>query len=285
MGRPEELLDAVPSMGAAFAKALAPGRQGAARIPPQVTVARGIVQDVDRLAAYGRVCGFTLRNAVPPTWLHVLTFPLHVHLLSSQESSIRLAGAVHVSNTMTLHRPVGLDEQLEIRVHIDHLRPHKRGALIDMVGEVRVDGDTVWEGVSTYLASGVKVPGEAEHIERTPFEPITVQARWRLEKNLGRRYREVSHDPNPIHTSRIAAKAFGFSRPLIHGMWTHARALSTLESRLPPAYSTEVTFLRPILLPGTVGFASTPIPGGFDTAVTSRDGSKAHLLMGITGAP
>lgn len=285
MAREEEVLDGIPGMGVAFAKALVPSRESVARIPSKVAVVPHVTQDIDRLAAYNRVCGYTLRNAVPPTWLHVLTFPLHVHLLGDRESSVRLVGAVHVSNTMTLHRPVSVQEELELRVYVDNLRPHKRGALIDLVGSVRVEGETVWTGTSTYLASGMVAEGIAEQRAHEPFTTVTPQAMWTLPPDLGRRYRAVAHDPNPIHTSRIAAKAFGFARPVIHGMWGHARALSMLEGRLSQTYTASVAFVRPILLPSKVGFAAAPTSEGFDTAVTTRDGAKPHLLMSVTGAP
>lgn len=285
MVREEHVLAELPTMGGAFAKALIPSRESVARIPTHVDVVRGVTQDLDRLAAYHRVCGFTLRSTVAPTWLHVLTFGLHVHLLSSQQSSVRLVGAVHVSNAMTLHRPVGVDEVLDISVHVANLRPHKRGALIDLVGVIEVAGETVWDGTSTYLASGMTASGVPDRSERDPFEPMTPQAMWRLPADLGRQYRVVSGDPNPIHTSRLAAKAFGFARPLIHGMWAHARALSMLEGRLPATFATSVNFLRPILLPATVGFAAAVTPDGYDTAVTTHDGRKPHLLMTVTGAP
>jgi len=272
-------------MGAAFARALLPHRTKTAMIPEQVAIVEDQRQDLKRLADYSRVCGFTLRNHVPPTWLHVLTFPLHVHLLGSPGSSIALAGAVHVSNSMTLRRPVGVTERLSLRVHVENLRSHKRGALIDLVGAIRVGDETVWDGTSTYLANGMSATGDPEQTPHAPFEPVTPQAEWRLGKDLGRRYRRVSHDPNPIHTSRVAAKAFGFDRPLIHGMWTHAHALASIEARLPGAYQASVSFLRPILLPATVGFLATPTTTGYDAAITSRDGMKAHLLMSVTGAP
>ena len=283
--RPVEHLDALPGMGAAFARALVPSRAQEARLPQHAVSVNGYRQDPARLADYARVCGFTLRDRVPPTWLHVLTFPLHVHVLGDRRSTVRLAGAIHVSNTMTLHRPVGTDESLDIAVHAAHLRPHRRGALVDLVGQIHAGGDLVWDGVSTYLASGMDVEGEPEETPRAPWAPVTPHARWRLPGDLGRQYRRVSHDPNPIHASRLAAKAFGFSRPIIHGMWTHARALAALENRLSDAYAAHVDFVKPILLPGTVGYASTAQDHGFDAAVTSRDGSKPHLRMQITERP
>ncbi|MFW2514205.1 MaoC family dehydratase [Demequina sp. SO4-13] len=259
-----------------------PSRGDEAHIPERAVTIHGQRQDLARLAEYSRVCGFTLRDSVPATWIHVLTFPLHVHLLSDKESSVRLVGAVHVSNDMTMHRAVGVDEVLDLTVHLENLRAHKRGALVDLVGQAHVGDEVVWSGVSTYLSSSVTVPGEPVERDRTPFEPQTPHGLWRLPADLGRRYRRVSKDPNPIHTSRVAARAFGFPRPIIHGMWTHARALAALEGRLPEAYSAHVDFVKPILLPGTVGTKSETTERGIDCAVTSRDGAKPLLLMSVT---
>ena len=75
---------------ALFAKALLPRLgEGAVRVPERTAMVLGLTQDRDRLADYARVCGFPLRDFVPPTWLHVLTFGLHIHLLSGPDCSIR----------------------------------------------------------------------------------------------------------------------------------------------------------------------------------------------------
>ncbi len=279
-----EELDELPAMGASFARALLPRRDGEVRIPEHAVSVRDHEQDIGRLADYVRVCGYTLRDHVPATWIHVLTFPLHVHLLGDPRSAVRLLGAVHVSNSMTLRRPVGVTERLTLTVRVENLRPHRRGALVDLVGEAGVGDETVWEGVSTYLASGLVVPGEPEEPAREPYSGGEPMARWHLPSTLGRQYRRVSGDPNPIHTSRLAARAFGFARPIIHGMWTHARALAALDGRLPDAWTANVAFARPILLPSVVGLTATPAAGGYRAAVTTVDGATPYLRMDLVGA-
>lgn len=282
MTQPREL-DAVPALGPLFAKALIPtGDRGHVRIPGQPVMVRAVRSDLPRLAAYDRLCGFTVRDAVPPTWLHVLTFPLHVVLLSSPESSLRLAGVVHVSNSMRLFRPVQVGELLDIAVGTENLRSHRRGALVDLVGRVSVGDELVWQGTSTYLAPGAHVDGVPVETERPEFFPLTPIAQWVLPRGLGRDYRKVSGDPNPIHTHLLAARAFGFARPIIHGMWTHAKLLSSFEARLPQAYSVEVNFTKPIFLPGQVGAWWQQGADGWTAAVTTPDGSKPHLMMRLT---
>jgi acyl dehydratase len=281
-----EHLPALPGMGTLLAKALLPSfDRGRARVPERTVAVDGLRQDQDRLADYDRVCGFRLSDEVPPTWLHVLTFPLHVHLLSGGDSTVRLAGVVHVTNSMRLHRPVGVAERLDLAVRVTNLRPHRRGALLDLIGEVRVADELVWDGVTTYLAPGATVPGTPEATERQPFEQRPPIAVWRLPAGLGRDYRRVAGDPNPIHTSRLAAKAFGFARPIIHGMWTHARLLAALTPRLPDTYAVEVAFTRPILLPAKVGAWWHPDADGWRAAVATPDGAKPYLLASLTTDP
>jgi len=282
--REVELLAGMPALGPLFAKAVLPRPgKGPARVPGRTAVVVGIQPDPSRLADYDRVCGFTLRDHVPPTWLHVLTFPLHVHLLGGPDSTIRLAGAVHVANRMRLHRPVAGSEVLDAAVRVENLRPHRRGAQLDVISEVRVGEELVWDGVSTYLAPGAMADGVPEpEAEAGPaagaHRPI---ATWRLPADLGRDYRRVSGDPNPIHTSRLAARAFGFARPIAHGMWTYAHLLAALEPRLPSAYVVEASFARPILLPARVGAWWQPDAAGWSAAVTSPDGAKPYLLATV----
>jgi acyl dehydratase len=81
-------------------------------------------------------------------------------------------------------------------------------------------------------------------------------ARWVLGGGTGRAYGAVSGDQNPIHTSALGAKAFGFPRAIAHGMYTAARALAEVgPARRGETYEWTVEFFRPVLLPGTVDVA------------------------------
>jgi acyl dehydratase len=78
---------------------------------------------------------------------------------------------------------------------------------------------------------------------------------------------------NPIHIHSLTARLFGFPSAIAHGMWTKARCLAAMESRLPDAFTVEVAFKRPILLPATVEFAEQ------DDRFAVRDAKKGkpHL--------
>jgi acyl dehydratase len=214
---------------------------------PSDVLTRDVTVDPVELAKYAHVCGFTLRDELPPTYPHVLAFGMHMDLLGKAPFSA--VGVVHIANRIVQHRPLLLGEELALSVSVSELRPHRRGRQFDFVSEVRVGDELVWEDVSTNLKRG---EGD-ESIAREPeFELPPVTAQWRLEDDLGRRYAAVSGDHNPIHLHAWSAKAFGFPRAIAHGMWTKARCLSAL--RLPDAFTADVRFKKPILLPGTVTF-------------------------------
>ncbi len=102
-------------------------------------------------------------------------------------------------------------------------------------------------------------------------------ATWKLGGDLGRRYAAVSGDRNPIHMHSLTAKPLGFPRAIAHGMWTKARCLAALESRLPDAFAVDVRFRKPILLPSRVEFASTGEGEEIDFAVRDAKRDTPHL--------
>ena len=214
---------------------------------PEETLERTVSVDREALAKYAHLCGFTLRDELPPTYPHVLAFGAQMKLLARAPFSA--VGVVHIANRITQHRPVRLGEELSLGVRVGELRPHRRGRVFDFVTAVRVADELVWESTSTNLKRG---DGDPDARDDWAFEDVPVTAEWRLRDDLGRRYAAVSGDHNPIHLHAWSAKPFGFPRAIAHGMWTKARCLAAL--RLPDAFTAEVRFKKPILLPGTVAF-------------------------------
>jgi acyl dehydratase len=225
-------------------KAALPGRGD--EMPTDV-LERSLRTDRDALASYAHVTGFTLRDELPPTYPHVLAFPLHLALLARAPFSA--VGVVHIANRITQHRPLRLGEELALEASVGALRPHRRGRVFDLLTSVRVSDELVWESASTNLKRG---DGDESVRDSWRFEDPPVTARWTLPDDLGRRYAGVSGDHNPIHLHGWSAKPFGFPRAIAHGMWTKARCLSSL--RLPDAFTAEVRFKKPILLPSKVSF-------------------------------
>jgi acyl dehydratase len=261
-------LTSAPSILPLYARAAIPMVPGASRlpfvpggggeIPPVRLELDGVVADPAAVAAYAKVCGFALRDHLPPTYPHVLAFPLHMALMSDGAFPFGVVGLVHISNRITQHRRLGIGEELSLRVEATQITPHPKGRAFDVVTEARVGRQIAWESSSTFLSRGKGDPGAASG-EAFPIvgDDVPASAEWRLPGDLGRRYAAVSGDRNPIHMHSLTAKPLGFAAAIAHGMWTKARALAALESRLPDAFVTDVRFRRPIYLPARVEFATT----------------------------
>jgi hypothetical protein len=67
-------------------------------------------------------------------------------------------------------------------------------------------------------------------------------------------------------------------------MWTKARCLAQLETRLPDAFVAEVAFKRPILLPSKVKFASAAEGKRKNFGVRSARDDTPHLAGSVTAA-
>jgi acyl dehydratase len=280
------VLDGAPGSLPLMLKAALPALPGVSALPgmkkakgaglPDLELLRkGVAVDPEHVAAYASVCGFPRKDTLPLPYLHMLAFPLHMTMLTDRAFPFPAMGMVHLENTITQHRPLTARERYDVTVSAANLRPHAKGQVFDMLTEIRVDGEVVWDEVSTYLRRGrgdETAPGGLDI-------PVVAEGgvEWRLPADLGRRYASVSGDRNPIHLYGVTAKAFGFPRQIAHGMWSKARSVAAVENRLPDAVCVEVAFKTPVLLPATVRFASTP-------AVDDR-GLGFSLVNPKNGAP
>jgi acyl dehydratase len=255
----------LPKLGGLFVKGVAGSAgkrpKGAVRLP-QVSLRVPRVDttgEAAHLAAYLRLVGEPSSEVLPAGFLHVLAFPLATAVMVRSDFPLPLLGLVHLKNVARVLRPVRLGETLEVRAWAQDARAHRRGVQVDLVAEVLVDGDLAYRGVSTYLAKGFTAPDGAAPADDATREEWTAPlptARWKLGGGTGRAYGAVSGDQNPIHTSKLGAKAFGFPRAIAHGMYTAARALAEVgPARRGEAYEWTVEFFKPVLLPGTVDVA------------------------------
>ena len=243
-----------------------------ADFPRTRLVVPGLRVDPAPLAAYERVCGFPAgADTLPPTYPHVLGFPLAMRLMSGRHFPLPLLGLVHTSIGLTRQAPLPATGTYELAVHVEALLPHRRGTEAAVVTELRAGGDLVWESRSTYLArhrtEGPVSPGAPRQEEA----PLPVRAEWRLAGDLGRRYGAASGDRNPIHLHPLTARLFGFPRAIAHGMWSVARCLA--EHGTPAAVAVRAAFKAPVPLPGTVTYGTGD--GRFE--LRGDDGRRLHL--------
>jgi acyl dehydratase len=272
--------------------------------PPDTHMWRdGVEIDRRHLAAYDRVCGFSLSDTLPPTYPHVLAFPLAMELMAARDFPFGVLGLVHVGNAIEQLRPLRADERLDLLVWSERLADHPRGRTIDLVAEASVGGEPAWRDRSTYLhkgtvprgaaqaqpeargtvpipgaESGTVPPGAAQAPSRArgtvPPDPHAV---WDVPGDVGRRYASVSGDRNPIHLHGLSARLFGQPGAIAHGMWSKARCLAALQGHLPEAFAVEVSFKLPVRLPAKVAFSSRQDGGERRFALHDARSGKPHL--------
>ena len=250
--------------------------------PDLVLQRNGVVADPTHLEAYRDICGFPRMDAVPVTYPHMPAFGLHMSLMTDTAFPFAPMGLVHLRNSITQHRPISADEALDVTVRAADLRPHPKGRLIDVLTDVTVDGDVVWTETMTLFSRGKGGGAEETAAPLDGVEAPRGVVHWKLDGGLGRRYGAISGDRNPIHLYPITAKAFGFPSNIAHGMWTKARCLAALQNKLPDAFTVDVEFRKPILLPGSVVFG-TEIAGDTITfGVVGARKPSTHLVGRVT---
>ena len=261
-----------------------PGKRGpyeGARLPETRLVLSDAPVDAKALRAYTQVCGFPTAAQLPPTYPHILGFPLAMRLMADRGFPFPLLGLVHTEIGLTQHRALHTADRPEIAVHAEGLDPHRKGSQFAVVTEAYLGGETVWESRSTYLCRHRTDSAPEERTAPKPPDPLPVRATWELPGGLGRRYAAASGDRNPIHLHPLTAKLFGFPRHIAHGMWTFARCLA--EAGPPERFTARAEFKAPVLLPGTVTYGERD--GAFELRGAGSDG-RLHLSGTlVTGKP
>jgi len=288
--RPEESstpatreLAAAPSTISLYRKAVLHRGSGGDQLPDVRLELADQPIEAGRLWRYQRLCGFGVSDRLPPTYLHLLAFPLGMALMTQPRFPFPLLGLVHVSNTITQHRPVGADERVTVRAWAAELRPHPSGRVVDLVSEALVDGEPVWREASSYLHREPGAAREQRKADRVTDEPDGPVIRWPAPSDIGRRYAAVSGDRNPIHLHDLTAKAFGFRGAIAHGMWLKARTLAAFAGRLPDRLEVQVAFKTPVFLPSTVQLQATSEGSGRRFEVRNARSGKPHLTGTLSG--
>lgn len=281
----------IPDMGEIYRRALTSGSRTAKRDPKTALEVRGV--KVTDAAPYVKAIDARLSDALPTTYPFVLTFPLLMQVLTAEDFPFKALGAVHISNEITQKRALRIGEKIDVRVRGENLREHRRGLLIDMVTEVTVDGEDVWRQVSTFLGNGAKLASDADKSVRErgqesgqalgkPELPEGIAANQELRVTFPqiKTYADASGDKNPIHVSKLGAKAFGFPAPIAHGMYTAAVLLNPLEGRVGEAFTYRIDFHKPVILPAKISvWHEESAPGEWSMQV--RKTSKPETLHAV----
>ena len=258
-----------------------PKFDGTPVLPKERLVRSAVGLSAAGIAAYGRACGFRREQGVPLSYPHVLAFPLHLMLLTRPSFPYPASGMVHLANRIRQHQRLHEGQALRLEVYAERWVAHPKGQALSIATRAYSAGTLAWESDSLYLRRDVKDPIGEPWGDALPLQEhgLLRTQRWVLPADLGRRFAKVSGDFNPIHTSVIGAKLFGFRRAIAHGMWTLGRALAAQQ---PPGgldqAEAHCDFKLPIFLPGQVALWQHPVTGPRrEFEVRNFAGDKPHM--------
>ncbi len=247
-------------------------------LPERTMTVTDLAIDRDNVAAYAAVTGLRFRDTVPVTYPFTLTFPTVMELITGFDFPFAAMGSVHVENHITQHRPIGVTDTVSVKTEATNLREHRKGLLVDVVTDVHVGNELAWHQVTTFL-----------HQQRTslsdePKPPPVKQPKLpppnsilRITPGQIRRYAAVGGDRNPIHTSSLGAKLFGFPTVIAHGMFSAAAVLANIDGQLPDALRYSVKFGKPIILPASPGLYVDRVADGWDLSLRNLAKGYPHL--------
>jgi acyl dehydratase len=247
-------------------------------LPARTVTVDELPIDRTNVAEYAEVTGLRYADAVPLTYPFALTFPTMMSLVTGFDFPFAAMGSVHIENQITQYRPIKVTDTVNIAVHAENLREHRKGLLVDLVTDVSVGNEVAWHQVTTFL-----------HQQRTslsdePKPPPQKQPKLpapnaivRISPGQIRRYASIGGDHNPIHTNPVGAKLFGFPTVIAHGMFSAAAVLANLEAAIPDAVTYSVRFGKPVLLPARAGLYVDQIQDGWD--ISLRNIAKGYPYL------
>ncbi|MEM7436511.1 MAG: MaoC/PaaZ C-terminal domain-containing protein [Myxococcota bacterium] len=238
-----------------------------------------------RIEAYRRVCDYEAQpNLVPLPYPEIHFTPLMAAAILSDRFPLSPLGLIHTKQTIAVHAPLRPGDMVDATAELSELRRNDKGYEVDFALRLERDGAPVWSGVTTVLSRSPGVrskraaprprsAGDAQPLS-TATQELTVPSR------TGVAFARVAGDWNPHHLWWFTAKPLGYRRPIAHGMWTFARAVTVALRGVEAQASLEasVAFKRPLLMPARVQIQATPLsPDTPETSIAVRDAE--------TGAP
>lgn len=252
------------------------------RLPERVEQAQDLRIDRANVAAYAATTGLRYGGNVPLTYPFVLTFPYVMSLLTGFDFPFPAVGAVHVDNHITAYRPIAVTDTVGVKVRAQNLREHRKGLLVDLVSEVAVGNETAWYQVATFLHQQRTSLSDEPKPAPAPVRKLPAPNRiLRITPGQIRRYAALSGDRNPIHTSSVGAKLFGFPSAIAHGMFSAAAVLANVEGQLPDAVRYSVKFGKPVVLPASAGVYVDRVTDGWDIALRNMAKGYPHLTATV----
>lgn len=277
-----------PSLFSAYVNVFTPGRAkyaGLDKLPQLEAAWAGAQESPEKIQAYREACGLGNDGMLPLLYPHILTSAMHIHMISDKRFPVSALGAVHARNHIVQRRQIRESERVDLRCALSDARVLKSGLEIDITTQVMSENVCIWESISSYLFLGKKFGEAVPAHSLADFEELkepTLKAEWHVPADMGRRYAKITGDYNPIHVSKILAKAFGFKRDIIHGMWSLAKCLAHLQDlsyEMP--LRLDVSFKGPVFMDSNCFLKAHEIESGYRLDLHCGSNPKPSIVCKV----
>jgi acyl dehydratase len=280
----EIAFDGRPSAAAYMLRALYPGfLRRRPPFPPLRARWRGVRAGGERLRRFLDATALDASAGLPLLYLQVLTFPLQMVILTHPACPLPIWKVLQVRNHLLRRRPIAADAALDAEAAVVGQRVLERGMELDVRVSVRVRGEEVWEGLTSYWYRGrFGAARSASPLAAAPEVPRAEAARWRTEPGGGLRFGGISGDYNGIHWSSAYARLFGFRGPFHHPHQLAGRCLARLPGGVgaqQAAQRLDLWLKGPVYYGSEVSLAAAPDAAGVAFALWER-GSVRPALVG-----
>lgn len=182
---------------------------------------------------YAAACGLKIENGrIPVLFPHSYFGPLHLKMLTDENFPLGMLGALHLRNHLIQSQALVLGKTYALKLAFTGERRRPQGLEIDYRTEIRDADRVVWESLTTFLVRKKfkQEDPESDYAQSIKgIESGAIVNTFPVPKNTGKRFGLITKDINPIHMSRLMAKAFGFERDLCHGMWALGKSLGLVK--------------------------------------------------------
>ena len=146
-------------------------------------------------------------------------------------------------------------ELINTKTKFGQLLAHDKGQAIEIITQIFVQSELVWESSTIFLKKGKNPIGPEFIAKQIDIDTQYTKELWTFSFFLGQKYALVSGDFNPIHLFPLSAKLFGMPKHIAHGMYSKAKIMGNIMKEIKSdKFEVTVYFKLPIYLPANVIF-------------------------------
>ena len=212
-----------------------------------------VLIDKINLLAYKKEFAFS--QELPLTYLYLLAQRAQIPLMLDKQFSISIPGLIHIENTLEQFLTININEPIELKASV-FVESKVEGSLYPIF---KVDffqnNKKIAFCESKYIAVRKSTAKKQKRDKPELLVEPEFSEKWNITKKEIKQYAQLSGDKNPIHTSVLIAKIFGFKSTLAHGWYLVSRAISSTELiNNEEINSFHCEFHHAILLPSSPSF-------------------------------